>query len=149
MALQERVSDDLKKAMKSGEKQRVSVLRMMKSAIDNAQIARRETLDDDGVIEVLSREAKRTRESIAEFKKANRRDAVEKEESELVVILEYLPQQMSRDEIAELVRQVIVEVGAQSPKDKGKVMSKLMPQLKGKAEGQLVNEVVTQALEAI
>jgi len=149
VALQERVSDDLKKAMKSGEKQRVSVLRMMKSAIDNAQIARRETLDDDGVIEVLSREAKRTRESIAEFKKANRRDAVEKEESELVVILEYLPQQMSRDEIAELVRQVIVEVGAQSPKDKGKVMSKLMPQLKGKAEGQLVNEVVTQALEAI
>lgn len=149
MALQERVSDDLKKAMKSGEKQRVSVLLMMKSAIDNAQIARRETLDDADVIEVLSREAKRTRESIAEFKKANRQDAVEKEESELVVILEYLPQQMSRDEIAELVRQVIVEVGAQSPKDKGKVMSKLMPQLKGKAEGQLVNEVVTQALEAI
>jgi len=149
VALQERVSDDLKKAMKSGEKQRVSVLLMMKSAIDNAQIARRETLDDADVIEVLSREAKRTRESIAEFKKANRQDAVEKEESELVVILEYLPQQMSRDEIAELVRQVIVEVGAQSPKDKGKVMSKLMPQLKGKAEGQLVNEVVTQALEAI
>ncbi|MFO8100868.1 MAG: GatB/YqeY domain-containing protein [Dehalococcoidia bacterium] len=140
---------DLKESMKSGNKGRVSALRMMKAAIRNAEIAEGKSLDEAGVIEVLSREAKKHRESIAEFQKANRRDAIDKEELELGIIFEYMPRQMSREEISGLVSQVIGEVGAQSPKDKGKVMSRLMPQVKGKADGQLVNEVVTQALEAI
>ncbi len=135
--------------MKSGDKARVSTLRMMKAATKNAEIAAGKTLDDASVTEVLFREAKKHRESITEFRKANRQDAVEKEEIELAIVLEYLPRQMSREEVAEIVRQVIGEVKAQSPKDKGKVMSKLMPQVKGKADGQMVNEVVTQALEAI
>ncbi len=135
--------------MKSGDKARVSTLRMMKAATKNAEIAAGKTLDDASVTEVLFREAKKHRESITEFQKANRQDAVEKEEIELAIVLEYLPRQMSREEVAEIVRQVIGEVKAQSPKDKGKVMSKLMPQVKGKADGQMVNEIVTQALEAI
>ncbi len=135
--------------MKSGDKARVSTLRMMKAATKNAEIAAGKTLDDASVTEVLFREAKKHRESITEFRKANRQDAVEKEEIELAIVLEYLPRQMSREEVAEIVRQVIGEVKAQSPKDKGKVMSKLMPQVKGKADGQMVNEIVTQALEAI
>lgn len=147
--LQERLAVDLKESMKSGNKGRVSALRMMKAAIRNAEIAEGKSLDEAGVIEVLSREAKKHRESIAEFQKANRRDAIDKEELELGIIFEYMPRQMSREEISGLVSQVIGEVGAQSPKDKGKVMSRLMPQVKGKADGQLVNEVVTQALEAI
>ncbi len=148
MALQEQLTADLKDAMKSHSKQRVAELRMIKAAIKNTEIARGKALDDVSIIEVLSRKAKQHRESITEFKKANRQDAVDKEEAELAIVLEYLPQQMSREEIEALVRQVMAEVEAQSPKDKGKLMSKLMPQLKGKADGQLVNEIVTQLLES-
>lgn len=149
MTLQERLSADLAHAMKSGDKVRTSALRMMKAAVKNAEIAQGKPLDDEQVIAVISRETKQRRESIAEFKKASRQDAVDKEEAELLIVLEYLPQQMSRDEIESLVREVIGKVGAQNPKDKGKVMANLMPQVKGKADGQLVNEVVTQVLEQI
>ncbi len=149
MALQERLTADLKTAMKSGDKQRMSVLRMMKAAIKNAEIAQGKPMDDAGVFVVLSREARRHRESIVEFQKANRQESVEKEEAELAITLEYLPQQMSREEIEKLVSQIVAEVGAQSPKDKGKVMPKLMPLVKGKADGQLVNEVVTRMLEQV
>ena len=133
--------------MKSRSKERTSTLRMLKAAIKNAEIAQGQLLEDASVTEVLSREVKRHRESIAEFAKANRHDAVGKEEAELAIILEYLPQQMSQEEIENISRQVMEEVGASSPQDKGKVMSKLMPQLKGKADGKLVNEVVMQLLE--
>ena len=146
MALQERLMADLKKAMKSGDKTRLWVLRMARAAIKNAEIAKGNPLDDAGVIDVLSKEAKQHRESIAEFSKAKRQDMVAGEEAELAVILEYLPQQMSREEVVTIARQVIEEVGAQGPRDKGRVMSKLMPQLKGKAEGRLINEIVTQLL---
>jgi len=151
LALHERLAADMKEAMKSGNKVRLSALRMAKAAIVNAEIAKGKdaVLTDAEIIEVLSREVKRRRESIAEFKKANRPDAVAREEADLAVLLEYLPQQMSREEIASLARKVIQEVGAQGPKDKGKVMGKLMPQLKGKAEGQLISEVVSQLLEAV
>jgi len=146
LALQERLMADLKKAMKSGDKTRLSVVRMARAAIKNAEIAKGNPLDDAGVIDVLSKEAKQHRESIAEFSKAKRQDMVAGEEAELAVILEYLPQQMSREEVVTIARQVIEEVGAQGPRDKGRVMSKLMPQLKGKAEGRLINEIVTQLL---
>ncbi len=147
MTLQEQLATDLKDAMKSGNKDRLGVLRLAKAAIKNAEIAKRSTLDDAGVIEVLSKEAKQRRESITEFRNANRDDSAAKEEAELSVLLEYLPQQMSSDEITALVQQVIDEVGAVGPKDKGKVMPKLMPQVKGKADGQMVNQIVTQLLE--
>ncbi|MBT4513018.1 MAG: GatB/YqeY domain-containing protein [Chloroflexi bacterium] len=149
MTLQEQLANDLKNAMKSGDKTRLGVLRMAKAAIKNAEIAKRGPLDDAGVLEVLSKEAKQRRESIAEFRNAKREDSATKEEAELSVLLGYLPQQMSSDEITVLVRQVIDEVGAIGLKDKGKVMPKLMPQTKGKADGQLVNQVVTQLLEDI
>ena len=146
MTLQERLADDLKKALKAGEKSRVSVLRMIKAAIKNAEIDKRSPLDESGVIDVLSREAKQRRESIAEFTKAHRQDMVDREEADLSVILEYLPQQMSRDEVFDLARQVIEDTEAQGPRDKGKVMSILMPQLKGKVEGNVVSEVVGELL---
>ncbi len=147
MTLQEQLATDLKDAMKSGDKTRLGVLRMAKAAIKNTEIAKRNPLDDAGVLEVLSKEAKQRRESIAEFRNARREDSAVKEEAELSVLLEYLPQQMSSDEITTLVKQVINEVGAIGPKDKGKVMPKLMPQVKGKADGQMVNEIVTHLLE--
>ena len=149
MMLLERLSADISQSMKSGNKTRVAALRMVKSAIKNAEIAQQKPLDDAGLAAVLSREVKQRRESIAEFKKANRQDAVDTEEAQLAVILEYLPQQMNEEEIEALVREVIDKVGAQGPKDKGKVMSQLMPQVKGKADGQLVNRIVTQVLDNV
>jgi uncharacterized protein YqeY len=146
VTLQEKLMADLKEAMKSGDKTRLSAIRMVRAAIKNAEIANGKDLDDAGVTDVLSREVKQRRESIAEFKKANRQDMVAKEEEELAIVMGYLPQQMSQEEIAAIARKVIEETGAQGPRDKGKVMSKLMPQLKGKAEGRLIDETVTKLL---
>ena len=144
--LQEKLMDDLKASMKSGNKQRKLTISLVRASIKNAEIAKQKTLDDAGVIDVIAKEARQRRESIAEFKKGNRPDLVAKEEAELAVLLEYLPQQISREEIIAAARQVITEVGAQGPGDKGKVMQKLMPQLKGKAEGGTINEIVTGLL---
>jgi len=144
--LQEKLMNDLKAAMKGGEKQRKLVISLIRAGIQNAEIAKQKTLDDAGVLDVIAKEARQRRESIAEFKKGNRPDLVAKEEAELAILLEYLPKQISRDEIIAAARQVIEEVGAQGPGDKGKVMQKLMPQLKGKAEGSAINEIVTGLL---
>jgi uncharacterized protein YqeY len=132
--------------MKSGDKPRVETLRMVRAAIKNAEIAQQKPLDNPDVLGVIAKVAKQHRESIAEFRKGNRQDLVDKEEAELSILLEYLPQQMSRDEIAAAAREAVEEVGATGPGDKGKVMQKLMPQLKGKAEGRDINDVVTELL---
>jgi len=144
--LQDKLMDDLKKAMKSGDKVRQSVIRLVRAGIKNAEIAQQKSLDDSDILGVISKEAKQRRESIAEFKKADRQDLVAQEEAELAILLEYLPQQMSREEIVAAARQMIEEIGAQRPGDKGKVMPKLIAQLKGKAEGREINEVVKELL---
>ncbi|MFO8010995.1 MAG: GatB/YqeY domain-containing protein [Dehalococcoidia bacterium] len=149
MTLQDRLTEDLKAAMRSGDKSRIATLRMIKAAVKNAEIAKGKPLDDADVIEVLNKEAKKHRESISEFTRADRRGAVEKEEEGLAIVLEYLPEQMTREEVENAARAVIEEVGARGPKDKGKVMSALMPRVKGKAEGQMVNQVVSNLLESI
>ena len=144
--LQEKLTADLKHAMKSGDKMRLEVLRMVRASIQNAEIAQQKTLDDPDILGIIAKEVKQHRESIAEFKKGNRQDLVDKEDAELAILLEYLPAQISREEIAAAARQVIEEVGARGPGDKGKVMQKLIPQLKGKAEGRDINDVVTELL---
>ena len=146
MALQDRLTADLRQAMKSGDKTRLSVLRMIRARVQNAEIAQQKSLEDSDVIGLISKEAKEHRESIEEFGKSDRQDLVDKEKAELAITLEYLPQQISRDEIAAAARRVIEEVGAAGPGDKGKVMQKLMPELKGKAEGREINEIVTELL---
>ncbi|RLC72436.1 MAG: GatB/YqeY domain-containing protein [Chloroflexi bacterium] len=146
MTLQERLTADLKQALKTGDTTRRSVIRMIIAGIKNAEIAKSAPLDDAGVMDVLAKQAKQHRESIAEFSKGNRQDLVAKEEAELAIILEYLPKQMSREEIAAAARQVIEQVGARGPGDKGKVMSQLMSQLKGKADGREVSDVVSELL---
>jgi uncharacterized protein YqeY len=146
--LAEKLMVDLKETMKSGDKLRLSVIRQLRADIKNAEIAKQKSLDDSDVLGVISKSAKQRRESIAEFKKGDRQDLVAKEEAELAIILEYLPQQMSREEIIVAARQVIEEVGARGPGDKGRVMSKIISQLKGKAEGREINEVVTELLSS-
>ncbi len=144
--LQEKLMADLKEAMKGGDKTRLEVIRMVRARIKNAEIAKQKSLDDPDVLDVIAKEAKQRRESITEFKKADRQDLSDKEEAELAILLKYLPQQMSREEILAAARRVIEEVGARGPGDKGKVMQNLVPQLKGKAEGRDINEVVTELL---
>lgn len=148
MSLTERLRADLNQATKAGNKTRISALRLLIANINNAQIAkgRDVPMDEGDILAVIQKQARQHRESIDAFGKGNRSDLVAKEEGELNVLLEYLPQQMSRDEITAAVRKVIEEVGARGPADKGKVMSKVMALLKGKAHGAEVNAVVSELL---
>ncbi len=146
MALAQRIRTDLEQSLRKGDKLRCSVLRMLLASVRNAEIAQQKDLDDGGIIPVVEKEAKMRRESIEAFEKGNRPDLVAKEKAELAILLEFLPEQMSREEIVAAARKVIGELGAASPKDKGKVMSQLMPQLRGKAQGQEVSDVVSELL---
>jgi len=132
--------------MRARDELRMLVLRTVLSSINYAEIAKQKKLDDSGVIEVISREIKQRKESIEAYEKGNRADLVAKEKAEMAVLQEYMPAQMGLDEITSLVKAVIAEVGAKGPGDKGKVMQKLMPQVKGKADGGEVNSIVTDLL---
>ena len=149
MSLKETLLADQKQALKQGDSVKLSTLRLLRSAIEYEEIARGKELDDSGVQEMVARQVKQRRESIEAFRKGNRQDLVSKEEAELKALLGYLPQQMGRDEVLALAQKVIAEVGARGPTDKGKVMGRLMPQVKGKAEGSLVNQVVTELLAGL
>jgi len=144
--LKQKLSNELKQAMKSGDTEKRSVLRMLLSAIGNAEIARRATLDDADILGIIAKEVRQRQESIEAFKQGNREDLVAQEEAEMALLQEYLPPQMAREEIVEAARRIIADVGAQSLTDKGKVMSKLIAQLKGKADGREINAVVTELL---
>ena len=149
MSLKQKIKETLNEAQKRQDKTQVSTLRMLLSEINNAEIAQQKPLDDSKAIDVIAREVKRHRESIEAFKQGNRGDLVDKEEKELSILMSYLPQQMSREEIVAIAHQVIDDIGAKGPGDKGKVMSQLMPQLKGKADGKEVGDVVSQLLASI
>ena len=144
--LKEKLNGDLRQAVKSGEKEKRSVIRLVLAAVQNAEIARRGALEDSDVLGIIAKEARQRQESIEAFKQGNRQDLVVQEEVEMAILQEYLPQQITREEIMAEARLVIDEVGAQGPGDKGKVMPKLIPQLKGKADGREINEVVTELL---
>ncbi len=146
MSLQAKLQEDLNNAVRAGDELRKSVLRYLRSEIRYQEIAEQRTLDDDGVVKVLGRLAQQRRDSIESFKQANRPDLAEKETAELGVILEYLPQQMSREELIEIVRKAIQETGATGTRDMGKVMGKVMPQVRGRAEGRAVSAIVSELL---
>jgi len=146
MALQQRLADDQKNAMKSKDKLRLSVIRMVRAKIKNAEIEKRDVLNDDEVLKVIARDVKQHKESITAFTDGNRPELAEKEEAELAMLMEYMPQQMSRDEVVAIVKQVIDEAGATGPQDKGKVMGKIMAQVSGKADGKEVNAIVMELL---
>ena len=146
MPLLDKINTDLKAAMRAKEEVRLLVLRTLLSSINYAEIAKQKKLDDGGIIEVIGKEIKQRRESIEAYDKGNRKDLSDKEKAELVILQEYMPAQMSVQEITAIVEKVIAEVGAKGPGDKGKVMQKLMPQVKGKADGNEVNSIVTDLL---
>jgi len=144
--LKQRFNDDLKQAMKAGDTVKRSTLRMLLAAIHNAEIAKQDKLEESDILGIVAKEVRQRQESIEAFKQGNRQDLADQEEAEMAILKEYLPEQMSREEVAAAAAKVIAEVGAQGPKDKGKVMSQLMPQLKGKADGREINAVVTELL---
>ena len=144
--LKQKLNDDLKQAMRSGDKVKRSSIRLLMAAISNAEIARQATLEDADIFGIIAKEVRQRHESIEAFKRGNRQDLVAQEEAELAVLQEYLPQQMTREEIVEAARRVIVELGAEGLGDKGKVMPKLIAQLKGRADGREINAVVSELL---
>jgi len=147
-SLKQKLTADLKQAMRSGDKTRRSAIRLLMAAIGNAEIARQTTLEDADILGIIAKEVRQRRESIEAFKQGNRQDLVAQEEAELAVLQEYLPQQMTREEIVAAARRIIAEVGAGGPVDKGKVMPKLIAQLKGRADGREINVVVSELLSS-
>ena len=146
--LKEKINDDIKKALKAKDELVLLVLRGIASEIHNKEIEKKgEELTEEDILGVLMSEAKKRKESIVEFEKGERNDLVEKEEKELEILKKYLPEQMGEDQITEEVKKTIEEVGAVGPQDTGKVMSVLMPKLKGKADGGMVSKVVGELLK--
>lgn len=147
MSLAERIQADLTAAMKAKDELRLSTLRMVRSAMQYAQVEKRAELSDEDVIGVLSRQAKQRRESAEEFRKGGRPELAAKEEAEAVIIAEYLPQQLGEAELRALVAEAIAATGAASAKDLGKVMGWLSPKTKGRADGRQVSDLVRAALQ--
>jgi hypothetical protein len=145
-ALQIRITEDIKLAMKAGDTVKRDTLRMLLSSIKYAANAKLAPLDESEVVAVVAKDVKRHLESIDAYEKGNRPDLVAKEKAEMVILQVYMPAQISREEITAVVKEVIAAVGAKGPGDKGKVMQQVMPKLKGKADGKDINEVVMQLL---
>jgi hypothetical protein len=152
MSLKEQLTEDMKTAMKAKEegKQRLAVIRMVRSAIRQQEIDGngKQALDDEGVIAIISKEVKMRKDSLEEFKKGDRQDLVAQTEAEIAVLMPYLPQQLSEEEIRTFVKEAVEKSGASSQKDMGKVMGLLMPKVKGRADGKLVNSIVREMLNA-
>lgn len=146
MGLKDRLEKDLRDALRNKDEQRKATLRLVLAAIKNAEIDKRGELEEGELLAVLSKQAKQRRESAAQFAEGGREDLVAQEERELEIIEEYIPAQLSEEEIEARAREVIQEIGATTPSQMGDVMRVLMPQMKGRADGRLVNTIVTAIL---
>src|SRR5579859_323158 len=142
----DKMNEDLKQAMKSGDTARKDALRFILAAVKQVEIDSRKPLSEDQVYALLQTEAKKRRDSVAELRKAGRDDMADKEQAEVTLIESYLPEQLSREEVEAEARKAIAESGASSAKDMGNVMKVLMPRVKGRADGKLVNDVVKSLL---
>lgn len=146
MSLKEQLTNDMKEAMKAHEKERLAVIRMVRGAIKQQEIDGKTELDDEGVIAVMSKEIKMRKDSLAEFQKGGRDDLVAKTQAEIDFLMPYMPAQLSEDEVRKLVQEAVAQTGAATVKDMGKVMGVLMPKVKGRADGKLVNMIVRDLL---
>jgi hypothetical protein len=149
MSLKEQLANDLKDAIRQSDEARKIAIRLTLTAIKTSEVEKGSELDDAAVLTQIARQVKQRRESIDAYKKAERQDLVAQEESELAILQAYLPKQLSREELTQAAREVIAEVGASGPGDKGKVMSVLIKRLAGRAEGRETNEVVTEILASL
>lgn len=149
MSIKEQLTNDMKQAMKDKEagKLRLSVIRMVRASIKNAEIERKKELSDAEVLDVIAKEVKMRRDALEEYKKADRPDLIENLEKEIAILMQYLPEQLSETEIRGLVAAAVAQTQAASIKDIGKVMAVLMPQIKGRADGKIVNAIVREMLK--
>ncbi|GAB7386318.1 GatB/YqeY domain-containing protein [Bacillaceae bacterium] len=146
MSFIDRLNEDMKQAMKNKDKLKLSVIRMVKASLQNEAIERQRELSDDEVLAVLNREVKKRKDSLQEFAKAGRDDLAANVAAEIEVLQQYLPEQLSEEEIRRLVKETIEQVGAASKADIGKVMGAIMPKVRGRADGSLVNKIVQEQL---
>ena len=146
MSLLERLNSDMKQAMKNKEKDKLAVIRLIKAAIQNESIKVGHDLSEEEELTVLSRDVKQRKDSLHEFEKAGREDLVDKIRTELKYVELYMPEQLSEEELSKIVNQAIADTGASSKAEMGKVMSVIMPKVKGKADGSLINKLVQQHL---
>jgi uncharacterized protein len=147
MGLSEQLMEDQKTAMKAKDKFRLTVIRLLRSEIKNAEIAKKTPLEEEEIVVVLHRELKRRKDALVDFEKADRPSLLEELKEEITIISGYLPPQLSKDEIREIIREAITGLGASSKKDMGRVMGFIMPKLKGVAEGSLVKEILEELLK--
>ncbi|WP_100010607.1 GatB/YqeY domain-containing protein [Lentibacillus sediminis] len=147
MTLLDRLNQDMKQAMKNKDKQRLKVIRMVKASIQNETIKHgKDSLSEEEELSILSRELKQRKDSLQEFQSAGREDLAEELETEITIVKEYMPAQLSEEELKAIVQTTIQEVHATSRKDMGKVMSAVMPKVKGRADGSQINKLVQQQL---
>jgi uncharacterized protein YqeY len=146
MALREKLDEDLKSAMRAKDSLRMNTVRGLKSAIKYREIELMKPLDDAGILGVVSTEIKRRRDSVEQYRAGNRADLADKEDAEIRILQEFLPQQLSPAELEAKVKEVIDRVGAKGPKDMGAVMKALLPDVQGRADGKVVSELVKQSL---
>lgn len=148
-SLKKRIDQNMKEALKSKDSVRLGVLRMLKSEIRYREIDKGSELTDDDVISVLSSAIKKRKDSIQQFEKGGRDDLASKEKQELAVVTEYMPEQLSQEELSQIINQAISEEGATGPSDLGKVMKLIMSKVRGRADGKLVNQMVSSQLQSI
>jgi uncharacterized protein len=146
MSLEEKLVEEMKQAMKSNEKLRLSTIRMIRSAVKNKEIEQRSELTDEDITKVIQGLVRKGEESVEQFRAGGRMDLVEKEEKEIEILKSFLPQPASREEILKVIDQSIEETQASSSRDIGKVMKSVMPKLGGKADGKLINQLVKERL---
>ncbi len=147
MSLKEKLAEDLKQAMKNKDQLRKNVITMIRADVKQTEVDKRVELNDSDIIDIISKQAKQRRDALAEFEKGGRSDLMEQAQQEIDVLLTYLPEQLSEEEIVKIVGETISEIGAGSMKDMGKVMAAVLPKVKGKADGKLVNEAVKRLLQ--
>lgn len=147
MSLKEKLAEDLKQAMKNKNQLLKNVITMIRADIKQAEVDKRIELNDNDIIDVISKQAKQRRDALDEFEKGGRNDLMEETQEEINILLTYLPEQLSEEEIVKIVGETITEIGASSIKEMGKVMAAVLPKVKGRADGKLVNEVVKRHLQ--
>ena len=146
MALKEKLAEDLKQSMKNKDVVRKNTVQLVRSGILQYEKDNKVVLDDDGIIDVIAKELKQRRDSLPEFEKSGREDLIEKLHREMDVLMEYLPKQLTEDELTEIIKEAIASTGASSVKDMGKVMGIVTQKTKGRADGKLIGALAIKLL---
>ena len=146
MSLKERLADDLKSAMKNKNVVRKNVVQMVRAAILQVEKDNKITLDDDGVLDVIAKQMKQRRDALPDYEKCGRDELIAELKAEMDVLKEYLPEQLTKDELYAIVKEAVEATGASSMKDMGKIMATVMPKTKGRADGKMINEIAKELL---